>query len=271
MITHRVMTVADLQRVLDWAAAEGWNPGLDDAGAFHAADPEGFFIACADSEPIAAISVVNHTDSFAFLGLYLCLPEWRGRGLGLALWRHALAHAGQRCIGLDGVPAQQENYARSGFVKSGETVRYAGRVSSASTLRDLRPAEIPALVALEAQASGQHKPYLAGWFAGTDTRLTLVLERAGRIAGFATIRACRAGAKIGPFWAEDVDAAHQVMAATGVFGEEVVIDVPERSDLLTGLCREWRMTPGFATARMYRGAGPIQRDRLFSVATLELG
>ena len=40
-MTVRLMTLADLAMVLDWAAAEGWNPGLDDAAAFLAADPEG--------------------------------------------------------------------------------------------------------------------------------------------------------------------------------------------------------------------------------------
>jgi hypothetical protein len=33
------MGVAELGTALDWAAAEGWNPGLDDASAFLAADP----------------------------------------------------------------------------------------------------------------------------------------------------------------------------------------------------------------------------------------
>ena len=38
----RRMTETDLGLALDWAAAEGWNPGLHDAHCFYAADPEGF-------------------------------------------------------------------------------------------------------------------------------------------------------------------------------------------------------------------------------------
>ena len=34
MITFRTATLAELETVLDWAAAEGWNPGIDDAVAF---------------------------------------------------------------------------------------------------------------------------------------------------------------------------------------------------------------------------------------------
>lgn len=94
MTTIRLMRPDDLSRVLDWAADEGWNPGLDDAAAFLASDPEGFFVTEADGAPVAAISVVNHSPDFAFLGLYLCQPAWRGRGIGLRLWTHALTHAG---------------------------------------------------------------------------------------------------------------------------------------------------------------------------------
>ena len=38
----RNMTEADLAPALEWAAAEGWNPGLHDAHCFYAADPQGF-------------------------------------------------------------------------------------------------------------------------------------------------------------------------------------------------------------------------------------
>ena len=115
MIEYRTASIQDLYLILDWAAEEGWNPGWDDAAAFHAADPKGFFLALDDSEPVAAISVVNHSDTFAFLGLYIALPSHRRKGIGLGLWRHAIKHAGDRTIGLDGVPDQKANYAASDF------------------------------------------------------------------------------------------------------------------------------------------------------------
>ena len=110
MTRYRTATLRDLSLILDWAADEGWNPGLDDAEAFFAADPAGFFVAVDEQDnPVASISVVNHTDDFAFLGLYIVRKEFRGRGIGLGLWKHALQHAGARTVGLDGVEAQQDN------------------------------------------------------------------------------------------------------------------------------------------------------------------
>ena len=53
------MNRADVDTAVDWAAGEGWNPGLDDADCFYATDPNGFLIGRLDGEPVASISVVG--------------------------------------------------------------------------------------------------------------------------------------------------------------------------------------------------------------------
>ena len=98
---------ADVATIVDWAADEGWNPGLHDAAAFHATDPGGSLIGSIDDEPVGAISVVRHGPTFAFLGLYLVRPAWRGHVHGLAMWRAGMELAGERVIGLDGLVDRQ--------------------------------------------------------------------------------------------------------------------------------------------------------------------
>lgn len=39
----KTMTREELDIAVEWAAREGWNPGVHDADAFYAADPNGFF------------------------------------------------------------------------------------------------------------------------------------------------------------------------------------------------------------------------------------
>src|SRR2546423_3453807 len=113
----------------DWAAVEGWNPGLADAACFASVDPEGFFIAELDGLPAATISCVNYDARFSFLGFYMVREDLRGRGYGLRIWNAAIAHAGPRVIGLDGVVAQQDNYKKSGFQLAYANVRYGGTVT----------------------------------------------------------------------------------------------------------------------------------------------
>ena len=55
----RTMSAADMPLALDWAAAEGWNPGHADAACFFAADPEGFLIAEVAGEPVGCVSAVR--------------------------------------------------------------------------------------------------------------------------------------------------------------------------------------------------------------------
>ncbi|MBD3624312.1 MAG: GNAT family N-acetyltransferase, partial [Rhodobacteraceae bacterium] len=184
----RVATLPEIEKVLDWAAEEGWNPGLDDAAAFHAADPEGFFIAEVAAQPVAAISVVNHSDDFSFLGLYLCLPEYRGQGIGYSLWTHALAHAGSRTVGLDGVPEQEANYARSGFSLVGRTRRLEGTFPVVTLSAHLATADDrDALANLDQRANGfARTTFLETWTAHRASRRTVLLTAGTDIAGSAT-------------------------------------------------------------------------------------
>ena len=122
----RRMSEADLALALDWAAAEGWNPGHDDARSFYAADPDGFLLGEFDGRPVGSVSAVRYGPAFGFLGLYIVKAEHRGRGFGLELWRAALDHLGDRVVGLDGVAAQEDNYRQSGFKLAFRNIRQRG-------------------------------------------------------------------------------------------------------------------------------------------------
>lgn len=272
----RNATAAELATILNWAAAEGWNPGLDDARAFYATDPQGFFVADLGEGPVAAISVVNHTDDIAFLGLYLCLPDHRGEGIGFGLWQHALPHAGDRVVGLDGVPDQQDNYRKSGFVATGETYRFEGDIpaNTAAPIRRASPADAQALIDLDAAATGYAKPaFLDHWLANTPDRETFVLAEGEGVQGFATIRRCRLGAKIGPFTARDMATAEALLTGLAARWPDrpLILDVPGDQKDLTAFCQSMGMTAVFNTARMYRGSAPTPGPFITGAGTLELG
>ncbi|MCE6951423.1 GNAT family N-acetyltransferase [Cereibacter sphaeroides] len=269
-MTIRCMTLADVETVLHWAAEEGWNPGRDDAVPFHAADPGGFFLWEEDGAPVAAISVVNHDPSMAFLGLYICRPDFRGRGIGLKLWTEALRHAGDRTVGLDGVAAQQANYARSGFRLAGATLRMEGGLAGAA-LPEARPEQMEQLIALDEAANCYGRPaFLAEWLSPTATRRTVMLEDG---TGFATARLCRKGCKIGPVVAPDSGAALLLIrgAVASVGADEAIVDVPDANPALITALQAEGFVETFRTARMYRGTAPQTSPTLQATGTLELG
>lgn len=275
MIAYRTARHDEIDLMLDWAAKEGWNPGLDDADAFFDADPAGFFVATSDESPIGAISVVNHTPDFAFLGLYLMAPEFRGKGIGYGLWQHAIVHAGSRTIGLDGVPDQQANYQRSGFSHSGSTTRFGGTLTGqrSERLRAVAPDDVPTLVQLEAEASGCTKDaFLTGWFQGETTRTSWVCVEDQQIVGFVTVRQCRDGAKIGPLVAPSAGMARTlVLHAAATYPGEVFIDLPDSAVGLRAVCEDLGLDAGFATARMYRGPFRSPAPHYYAISSMELG
>ena len=82
----RPMSRPEFDRLVDWAAAEGWNPGLHDADTFWQTDPQAFVAAELDGELIGGGSIVSYDGRFGFMGFFIMRPELRGRGLGGRLW-----------------------------------------------------------------------------------------------------------------------------------------------------------------------------------------
>ena len=278
----RPMEHRELGMVLDWAAAEGWNPGVGDATPFLAADPQRFFLGELDGHAVGSISAVAYDEGFGFIGLYIVRPEYRGQGFGRMLFQAGLKHLGDRTIGLDGVPAQQENYRRHGFHFAYRTSRYEGTsrpdlartVQPSGDIVNLRSLPLDALTAYDAQIFPAPRPtFLEAWICQPGT-VALGLLRSGRLAGYGVLRPCRVGHKIGPLLADDASSAaaiYEALLAT-VPGEAVYLDVPEPNRAASDLATRHGMKPVFDTARMYRGAPPtMDVQRIFGVTTLELG
>ncbi len=273
----RVMTRADLERALHWAREEGWNPGLEDAAAFHAADPTGFLMGYIDDEPVSSISVVKYGEAFAFLGLYIVRPEFRGRGFGKATWDAGIASAGGRTVGLDGVVPQQDNYKRSGFVLAHRSARWGGTpdgdVAPTASVRPVEESDIPTVLAYDAGIfPSARDAFLKAWLASSARRTEGFFEN-GVLRGYGTVRRCVEGSKIGPLFADSAAVAEALVArlALGTPGK-VFIDIPAPNTAAIAIAKRLGMTPAFETARMYRGPAPsLPVERMFGITTLELG
>jgi GNAT superfamily N-acetyltransferase len=273
----RVMRPAELQLALDWAAAEGWNPGLADVGPFLAADPEGFLLGCLDGEPVGCISLVRYGDAFAFLGFYIVRPEWRGRGYGLVLWQAAMARAARRNVGLDGVVAQQANYRKSGFALAHRNIRYGGQLIGAPPqeprLVDVAAVPFAALAAYDRlHFPAPREAFLRAWI--DPPRRALALASEGEIRGYGVVRDCHAGAKVGPLFADDPATAELLLRALAATTEErpLLLDVPEPNAAARAIAERHGLRPVLETARMYTDAPPpLPLQRIFGITTFELG
>eukprot|EP00013_Stygamoeba_regulata_P001521 CAMPEP_0177634198 /NCGR_PEP_ID=MMETSP0447-20121125/3241_1 /TAXON_ID=0 /ORGANISM="Stygamoeba regulata, Strain BSH-02190019" /LENGTH=315 /DNA_ID=CAMNT_0019135905 /DNA_START=151 /DNA_END=1098 /DNA_ORIENTATION=- len=310
-VTIRVAsTDEELRFYFESAEREGWMPGPHDVAAFRLIDPDGMLVAVdASGTVVGGIVAAAYDSSYGFIGLYIVRPDWRGRGVGLQLWRRALDHLGARTIGLDGVPAQQSNYAKWGFVKAYDNVRYVvhgpacacgGTASTAAaTAAAAEPA--PALpgtadaaacrlvcpaadvprAALEQYDRALHpapRPTLLhAWLRLPGTASAALCTSDGTVVGFGAVRqAAGGGWRVGPLAADTPAHAARLLEhlRTAVPQHACMsLDVPAANVCALHLMAHVRAdrTP-HACGRMYTRAPPaLALHRVFAVLSLELG
>ncbi|WP_320175121.1 GNAT family N-acetyltransferase [Maridesulfovibrio sp.] len=280
--TIHTMTRDELNWAVDMAANEGWNPGLNDAEAFYAQDPNGFLIGLLNDSPIGCISAVSYGGTFGFIGFYIVAQPHRGKGYGMKLWRAAMEKMQGHVVGLDGVFEQQENYRNSGFDFQYSNIRFEFRntLHTATTqlpagLIKTAPTMLEEVVSYESKLFPYaRETFLSKWLSLPDS-VALVSRSEGLLNGYGVIRKCRSGSKIGPLFADNGEIAEllfQNLCASVDAESLIYLDVPEINAQGLSLAERYGMKKVFGTARMYAGPAPdLDVNRIFGVTTFELG
>ncbi len=224
----------------------------------------------------ASISVIRYGATFGFLGFYIVVPEHRGQGHGVALWRAGMARLESRVVGLDGVVDQQANYAKSGFVLAHRNIRFGGvvEVAAPDDPRLVAPAGPDAVIAFDKPFfPAPRARFMRAWLTAPGHVVRALVEN-GAVTGYGVLRPCREGAKIGPLFATseaDAETLFRALAAQAPPGP-VFLDVPEPNAAALRLARRHGLSPSFETARMYRGAAPeLPLAGIFGITSFELG
>lgn len=279
-MTIRNLRADEMTQIIGMAAREGWNPGLRDGAAFYRADSEGFFVGEAKGVPVAYISAVRYDHKYGFIGLYIVDEAYRGKGYGYQIWTHAVERLGSLPCGLDGVPAQVENYKKSGFVYAFRQIRLAATAIRAALdtyplVERINTPQLDAVVRYDADVFGVPRPDFIREWTGMGNASAFCVSADGIIKGYAVIRKCLEGYKIGPLFADDAGVAEQLFLACHAAVEDratVYIDMPETNDVTAVWIRRYGLTPVFETARMYKNGQPPSLDeKMFSVTSFELG
>ncbi|MTI01747.1 GNAT family N-acetyltransferase [Roseibium sp. RKSG952] len=282
----RALTADEVQTAVDWAGREGWNPGLHDAVCFRSSDPEGFKGGFLDGQMIASASAVNYDDTYSFLGFYIVHPDYRGSGYGLQVAEAVKAHCEHRNMGMDGVVEQQDNYRKFGFDLAYDNYRFS--CSAGSILDQLGRSEHVRIAALDS-LTDELRSYDRGLFpAARDTFLhawldapnhaSRVFEEDGQIKGYATLRRCLSGYKVGPLFADSPEIAEALLVSllmtlpADQSDAEIFIDMPNPNAQAMAMAQQLGMTKVFETGRMYSSHAPdIDLDRIYGITTFELG
>ncbi|MFA6358650.1 MAG: GNAT family N-acetyltransferase [Candidatus Omnitrophota bacterium] len=277
--TVRQMRKDELCIAIDWAAKEGWNPGLKDDECFYAADPNGFFIGLLGDEPVATISSVSYDQDFGFMGLYIVKPEYRNQGYGMAVWNKALDYLGLRNAGGDGVLERIEDYKTQGFKPAYRNIRFQGlswgKKETKRALTEISQIPLDSLFNYDDELFfAQRHNFLKCWISQSGHYGLGYLEK-NLVRGYGVIRKSFSGYKIGPLFADNHSIATDILY--GLISSlpektDFFLDVPEPNVLALSLANSHGMKGAFETIRIYTKEAPaVPLEKWYGVTSFELG
>lgn len=276
------MTRAEADQLGDWAAEEGWNPGLADIDIAWGSDPGAFIALRQDGTLVGGASIIAYGGTAGFLGLYILRRDLRRQGLGRPFWQELLRRHQARLkpgapIGLDGVFDMAPFYAADGFTLLYRDLRYEGIATGTADAGAVALDRIDwnAVLGYDAAVSGLDRPdFMRRWLSVPGGKGFALLTERGTICGYGFARPCRNGYKIGPLYADTAESANRLLETllAAVANAPVALDVPEPNGPALHLAerRGWRQS--FGCARMVRGADtapPV--SRVFGVTSFEFG
>jgi len=276
------LNLKQLETLVSWAAAEGWNPGPHDALAFWKTDPEGFVGYFYGDELIAGGSIVSYAGLFGFMGFFIVKPEYRTAGIGKQLWLDRRNRLLSRLkpdasIGMDGVLAMQDFYRKGGFELAFRDERYECKGAYFNLHKNIAPYsenDFQSLQALDTQCFGVPRTkFLHQWLQLPESLAYTFIENQ-ELKGYALLRKAGKGYKIGPLFAETFAVAEALYQAclNAAPNKSVFLDIPVTNPEAVKLVRTYQANYVFECGRMYYGKQPtLPIQKIFGITTFELG
>jgi len=275
------MSDTEVATLGNWAAAEGWNPGLADLGIARACDPDAFIALRRGDELAGGGAIFSYDGNFGFMGLFIVRKDLRGGGLGARLWQYRRDRLLRRLkpgasIGMDGVFDMVKFYERGGFLFAHRDLRFEGIARG-----KLDPAVVP-LATLPFAAIDRfdraffpvpRTEFLRRWIQQPGAHAQALVED-GHIVALGVARPCHSGFKIGPAFASSPALAERLLASLmgAIEGEKVQLDIPEPNEAGLALAGRFGLTESFGCARLYHGPIPsLPLNRIFGVTSFEFG
>jgi len=261
----------DIAGFLEMATAEKWVADPWEFDFLLAAFPEGCFcMRDSDGQGIAFVTSLRHEKS-GWIGNLIVADEYRGKGLGEALFRkalQALRAAGVGTFWLTASKMGRSLYQRYGFNSIDTIVRWVG------TGRQRHPSHgqngeslgsAPSVIGIDSHSWGDRREPL----------LTATMDRGWAVraeSGFVVVQLCGNALQLGPFSALNSGTA-EVLFETALrtipLGTRIFLDAPVSNRAALRLFNRRGMRMAGKNDLMYAGIKPDYRpEMLYGLATM---
>jgi len=242
----------DINEFLFLATGEGWISDAWELEFLRSVFPAGCLVCRNKGIPVAFLTSIKYRRS-GWIGNLLVRKEWRGQGLGSALFQRALEvldEAGTRTAWLTASASGRPIYERQGFIAIDSVNRWQarGRITPGNGTAD----GFSGILALDE----------AGWGDSRETLLRATVDR-GSISllpkGFMVHQGGENAVMIGPWGSRNPESAAKLLEQRMIpaeHGSQIFLDVPAKNRDASKLLHKTGFTVQSSTTLMYRGEKP---------------
>jgi len=218
----RTMTESDVAAGMRLKGLAGWNQTEADWKRFLAASREGCFVAEVGGVVRGTAATIVYGGRFAWVGMVLVDPEFRGRGIGTTLLEKCIEQLdslGVPCIKLDATPLGKPVYEKLGFAVEYElerwTLKRAASDSAGGKQTDAWEA-MPAplfefILKADGEAFGADRSGILRAVNAEEPRFTDGIWNAGGMEGYAFGRHGSFADHLGPWIAKDEETGARLL------------------------------------------------------------
>ena len=235
LITYRTLSRSDIQAGLRLCRLAHWNQLAADWELFLTLSPQGCRAAVSDDQVVGTVTTVNFQDCFAWVGMVLVDPGYRGHGIGTRLLTLSVEILeGVPAVRLDATPQGKPVYERMGFVAEYELSRMqieltsdSGVPSSVRTI-PLGYQDLEKVLEMDQQVFGADRGPLLDWALARAPEYAWVVKGDSGVEGYCFGRHGYAFEQIGPVVAHQQEVAEQLVVSClrGNAGKKFILDPP---------------------------------------------
>jgi GNAT superfamily N-acetyltransferase len=207
----RTMTSDDIPAGMRLKGLAGWNQTPADWRCFLEGSPQGCFAAEIEGKLVGTAATIVYEQRFAWIGMVLVDPEFRGRGIGTRLLERTVEHLdgiGIATMKLDATPAGRPIYQKLGFEDEYEIERWLLKRPVPEPARPPRPLPVSdAVLQLDREIFGADRGSLLRSLAAESPDFAMATEHDGKIVGYTFGRRGTLADHLGPWMARDEETA----------------------------------------------------------------
>jgi GNAT superfamily N-acetyltransferase len=255
----RPMNLDDIPVAMRLKDDAPWNQTEADWRRLITASPDGCFVAVGPDSIVGTVTTITYAGRLAWVGMVLVAPRYRGRGIGTALLKRAIAHLdsrGVRSIKLDATPAGKPLYERLGFVSEYDVERWSLRRPHVDAVTAIEKIELDDVLSWDRQVFGVDRSPLLLSLQHEEPQFSVVARRGSKLEGYAFGRRGSLADQLGP-WVAISEAAAAVTLDQFLRRsrrETLFVDCVNRTVWSRSLVKSRGFTFVRPLTRMYRGS-----------------